>query len=107
MPPGAPYPLIDGAEDPAHRGEPRWHLPSTATPMVFEGRTPGQLCKQLLDKTKNGGLTPEQLVHHVNNDPLVLWGWNPGEWRSAPPITHAEFVRKVEEWIYKGRACPR
>jgi len=107
MPPGAPYPLIDGAEDQAHQGEPRWHLPSAATPMVFERRTPGQLCRQLLDKTKNGGLTPEQLVHHVNNDPLVLWGWNAGEGRSAPPLSHAEFVRKVEEWLDKGRACPR
>jgi len=107
MPPGAPYPLKDGAEDQAHRGEPRWHLPPAATPMVFEKRMPGQLCRQLLDKTKNGGLTPEQLVHHVNTDPLVLWGWNPGEGRNAPPISHAEFVHKVQEWIDKGRACPR
>jgi hypothetical protein len=107
MPPGAPYPLKDGVEDPAHRAEPRWHLPSAATPMVFEKQTPGQLCRQLLDKKKNGGLTPEQLVHHVNNDPLVRWGWNPGEGRSAPPLGHAEFVRKVEEWIEKGAACPK
>jgi mono/diheme cytochrome c family protein len=106
MPPGAPYPLKDGAEDQAHRGEPRWHMPPVATPMVFEKRTPGQLCTQLLDKRKNGGLTPEQLVQHVNHDPLVLWGWNPGEGRSAPPLSHAEFVRKVSEWVDKGCACP-
>jgi mono/diheme cytochrome c family protein len=106
MPPGAPYPLKDGAEDQAHRNEPRWHMPPTATPMVFEKRTPGQLCTQLLDKRKNGGLTPEQLVQHVNHDPLVLWGWNPGEGRSAPPLGHAEFVRKVSEWVDKGCACP-
>ena len=31
MPPGAPYPLKDGAEDQAHRGEARWHMPSAAT----------------------------------------------------------------------------
>lgn len=102
-PPGAPYP----SEDQAHRGEPRWHLPPAATPMVFEKRTPGQLCRQLLDKKQNGGLTPEQLVHHVSHDPLVLWGWNPGEGRTTPPLSHAEFVRKVREWMDKGGACPK
>lgn len=107
MPPGAPYPLKDGAEDLAHRGQPRWHMPPAATPMVFEKRTPGQLCRQLLDQIQNGGLTPEQLVHHVNHDPLVLWGWNPGEGRSTPPLSHAEFVHKVSEWVNKGGACPK
>ena len=107
MPPGAPYPLKDGAEDQAHRGEPRWRMPSAATPMVFEKRTPGQLCRQLLDKRQNGKLAPEQLVQHVNHDPLVLWGWNPGEGRSEPPLSHAEFVLKVKEWVDKGCACPK
>jgi hypothetical protein len=106
MPPGAPYPLKDGAEDTAHRAQPRWQLPPAATPMIFEKRTAGQLCRQLLDKRKNGGLTREQLLDHINHDPLVLWGWNPGEGRSAPPLSHAEFVRKVSEWVDKGCACP-
>jgi hypothetical protein len=107
MPPGAPYPLKDGAEDQVHRGQPRWHMPPAAMPMVFEKRTPGQLCRQLLDKKQNGGLTPEQLIDHVDDDPFVLWGWNPGEGRSAPPISHAEFVRTVRDWVSKGHACPQ
>ncbi len=106
MPPGAPYPLKDGAEDPAHRAEPRWQLPPAATPMIFEKRTAEQLCRQLLDKRKNGGLTSEQLIDHINHDPLVLWGWNPGEGRSVPPLSHEEFVRKVREWVNNGAACP-
>jgi hypothetical protein len=106
-PPGAPYPLQDGAEDQAHRGEPRWRMPSAATPMVFEKRTPRQLCRQLLDPRQNGRLPPEQLVHHVNHDPLVLWRWNPGDGRSAPPLSHAEFVQRVREWVDKGCACPK
>jgi hypothetical protein len=65
------------------------------------------LCRQLLDKRKNGGLTPDHLVQHINHDPLVLWGWNPGEGRSAPPLSHDDFVQKVGEWIDKGRACPK
>src|SRR5262245_26945992 len=107
MPPGAAYPLKDGSEDPAHRAEPRWHMPPQAMPMIFEKRTPQQLCTQLLDKKKNGGLTLEKLVDHVNHDPLVLWGWNPGEGRAVPPLGHAEFVGKIREWIDNGRACPK
>jgi mono/diheme cytochrome c family protein len=107
MPPGATYPLKDGLEDQAHRGEPRWRMPTATAPMVFEKRTPRQLCKQLLDKKQNGGLTPGQLIEHVDHDPLVLWGWNPGEGRSAPGLSHTEFVQNVKEWINKGGACPK
>lgn len=35
-------------------GLPTWHLPPDETPMVFEGRTPSQLCAQLKELTKNG-----------------------------------------------------
>lgn len=107
MPPGAPYPLKDGAEDPSHRAEPRWHMPPATMPMVFEKRTPQQLCRQLLDKKQNGGLTPEELIDHVNHDPLVVWAWNPGEGRSTPPLSHANFVQKVKEWVHTGGACPK
>ena len=107
MPPGAPYPLKDGTEGQAHRAEPRWHMPPAAMPMVFEKRTPRQLCRQLLDKKQNGGLTPEQLIDHVNHDPLVLWAWNPGEGRSTPALSHADFVQKVREWVHQGGACPK
>jgi hypothetical protein len=75
--------------------------------MIFEKRTAGQLCRQLLNKRKNSGLTTEQLIDHVNHDPLVLWGWNPGEGRSVPPLTHEKFVEKVKEWVNKGGACPK
>jgi hypothetical protein len=97
-PPGAPDPKADNS--------PRWHLPSARMPMVFEHRTPQQLCRQLLNKSKNGGLTREDLVHHVETDPLVLWAWRPGEGRSLPPLTHAEFVSRVRAWLGAGAACP-
>lgn len=101
-PPGAP----DTIKEKANKGESRWHMPSTATPLIFQNRTARQICLQLLDKKQNGGLTPEQLVDHVNHDPLVLWGWSPGEGRTAPELTHTQFVQKVKEWIDKGGACP-
>src|SRR5262245_10249723 len=73
-PPGAPQ--VAGAKGlPA---EPRWHLPGPDARMVFQGRSPAELCRQLKDPKQNGGLTPDRLAHHVATDPLVLWAWNPG-----------------------------
>ncbi|MGH7451837.1 MAG: hypothetical protein ACRENG_10855 [bacterium] len=88
-------------------GTPNWHLPPPEMPMVFQNRTPGQLARQLKDPKQNGGKTLEELLHHVSSDPLVLWGWNPGEGRSTPPLSHAEFVSKMEEWIKNGAADPK
>src|SRR5262245_41058801 len=104
MPPGAPNILADGSLD---LSKPRWHLSSQKTPMIFQGRSAAQLCRQLQDPQQNGGLTAEQLIHHVANDPLVLWGWNPGEGRSVPPLTHDEFVASVQKWLENGGACPK
>src|SRR5215471_20179083 len=73
MPPGAPNVLGDGSLDPR---TPRWHLPSEKTRMIFQGRTPSQLCLQLQDPGQNGGLKTQELIHHGTTDPLVLWGWN-------------------------------
>jgi hypothetical protein len=103
MPPGAPQPPAEGGLPAA----PRWHLPGPRAPMVFQGRTPAQLCRQLKDPKRNGGLTPDRLVHHVNTDPLVRWGWNPGEGRTTPPLSHEEFAGAVKEWLGAGGACPR
>jgi hypothetical protein len=101
-PPGAPKP----AEHKGLPAEPRWHLPPPHTPMVFEGRRPGQLCRQLKDPKQNGGLTPEGLAHHVATDALVLWAWDPGEGRTRPPLSHEEFAAAVKDWLDKGGACP-
>jgi hypothetical protein len=103
MPPGAAFP--PEAKEPPFK--PRWHLPSQQTPLVFEGRTVAQLCRQLKDPRQNGGLSLEQLIKHVTSDPLVLWGWDPGDGRTKPPISHAEFVQKIAEWVNKGAACPK
>jgi len=103
LPPGAPRVRSDGSLD---FTTPRWHLPPANTPMIFQGRTPAQLCRQLTDPKQNGGLTADQLVHHVSSDPLVLWGWKPGEGRATPPLTHDQFVTSVREWLANGGACP-
>jgi hypothetical protein len=42
----------------------------------------------------------------VTNDKLVLWGWEPGEGRTKPPLSHDDFARKFREWVEKGAASP-
>ncbi|HVO66354.1 MAG TPA: hypothetical protein VMT12_07725 [Syntrophales bacterium] len=86
-------------------GAPDWRMPTPEMPMVFENKTPGELCRQLKDPAKNGGRTPEEIVRHVTVEPLVLWGWNPGEGRTMPR-SHDEFVQKMREWAENGAACP-
>ena len=87
-------------------GNPKWGLPPTRTKMVFQGRTPRQLARQLLDLTQNGGKTRAQLIEHVTSDPLVLAGWHPGEGRALPPLSHAAFARAFTTWIATGGYAP-
>jgi hypothetical protein len=87
-------------------GAPNWHLPPPEMPMVFVGKTSGELCRQLKDPKQNGGCSPEQLYEHVARDPLVLWGWDPGEGREPVPIAHTDFARAMREWIDRGCNCP-
>lgn len=87
-------------------GNPNWHLPPPKTRMVFQGKTPGGLCRQLKDPAQNGRKTVDEIIHHVAEDSLVLWGWNPGEGRTLPPLSHQQFVRLMKEWAGKGASCP-
>ena len=59
-------------------GAPNWHLPPENMKMVFIGLPSPELCRVLKDPKRNGGKTPAQLVKHVAEDELVLWGWQPG-----------------------------
>ncbi len=87
-------------------GAPSWHLPSPSMPLVFEGRSSGDLCRQLLDPGGNGRRTPEEVYGHLARDPLVLWGWNPGEGREPVPTPHDVLVAAVRTWIDTGCGCP-
>lgn len=87
-------------------GVTNWHMPPDETPMVFVGLSPHDLCVQLKDSDKNGGKSLAELREHFAKDPFVLWGWNPGEGRTKPPITHAELVSHVDAWIAQGAPCP-
>jgi hypothetical protein len=87
-------------------GAPTWHLPHPSTPLVFEGLTSGELCQKLRDPAHNGGRAPEALVHHVEQDALVLWAFEPGEGRAPVSTPHADFVAAMRAWVGGGCDCP-
>lgn len=87
-------------------GHPEWHLPPANMPMVFQGKSPADLARQLKDSKRNGGRTLEEILHHIAEDSLVLTGWNPADGRSKPLLVHAEFAAKMREWVKKGAAIP-
>ncbi len=83
---------------------PVWHLPPAN--QVFEGRAPRELCLQLKDPATTGGRDLPALLHHVEEDALVLWGWSPGGGRTVPPLSHEAFVERFRTWIEAGAPCP-
>ncbi len=85
-------------------GAPHWGLaPKT---MGWHGLSDSALGKAILDKSKNGNRTPEEIVHHMGNDALVLWAWNPGKGRSIPPVPLEEFKKALDEWLAAGTPIP-
>ena len=86
-------------------GNPKWALPPADMKMVFQGRTPRQLAAQILDPKLNGGKTKQQLIEHAS-DTLVRWGWDPGDGRTKPPLSHAEFAKQFKRWIDNGAYLP-
>jgi hypothetical protein len=88
-------------------GNPKWSLPSPEHKMVFVGRTPAELCRQLKDPKQTGGRSLQQLLEHVADDELVAWGWNPGDGRALPPLSRSDTVAQMKIWIDGGAACPQ
>lgn len=86
-------------------GNPNWHLPPADMKMVFQGKTPHELARQLVDRQQNGNKTMKELLEHAQDD-LVKWGWEPGEGRTLPPLSYDEFVKAWNTWIEKGAYAP-
>ncbi len=87
-------------------GAPHWQLPRPEEPLVFEGRSSSELCRQLRDPAHNGGRSHEALLEHMTADPLVLWGWDPGPGRTPVPIAQPAFAAAARAWVEGGCRCP-
>ncbi len=70
------------------------------------------VCRGVTDRAKNNGLDGPGLLKHHEEEPLVLWAWNPGRRpdgsaRTLPPLSHAEFVAATRTWVDAGMPCPQ
>jgi hypothetical protein len=74
--------------------------------MAWQGRSAGEICRQLKDTDRNGGRSLALLQEHVANDDLVAWGWQPGEGRDPAPGTQRLLGALVQAWIDTGSECP-
>lgn len=85
-------------------GHPSWHL--APIEMAWEGKSLGEICRQLKDPERNGGKSMAEMVEHMAEDSLVGWGWNPGEGREPVPGTQEVFGELIAAWVETGAACP-
>lgn len=89
-------------------GNPAWALAPLR--MQWETLSDGEICRSLTDP-KRGGMTSRKLLHHLGEDSLVGWAWDPGvdlngRSRQTPPLSREAFLKAVREWIDAGAACP-
>ena len=85
-------------------GHPEWHL--APREMGWEGKTIAEICTQIKDPARNGGRSPQDLIHHIGDDTLVGWAWAPGFGRKPAPGTQKQAKALVEAWAQTGAACP-
>nr|WP_245413888.1 Isoquinoline 1-oxidoreductase subunit [Fulvimarina endophytica] len=85
-------------------GNPNWHL--APIEMAWEGKSLAEICTQIKDENRNGGLDLAALVDHMAHDDLVGWGWNPGEGREPVPGTQERFGELYAAWAATGAHCP-
>jgi hypothetical protein len=86
---------------PAH---PRWM--AAPIEMAWEGKSVGDICRQIKDPDRNGGRNLSLLHEHLAHDDLVAWGWQPGEGREPAPGSQALLGELVQAWIDAGAQCP-
>ena len=75
--------------------------------MAWQGKSLGDICRQLKDVQLNGGRDLAALQEHIAKDDLVAWAWNPGEGRNPAPGSQAAVGELVRAWIDSGAECPR
>jgi hypothetical protein len=85
-------------------GHPRWALAPPS--MAWEGKSLGDICRQLKDKDRNGGRDLALLQEHIAKDDLVAWGWNPGAGREPAPGNQQIAGQLAKAWIDSGAECP-
>ena len=86
-------------------GAPNWRLAPIG--MAWQGKSMSEICRQLKDRTRNGGRDLAMLQEHIAKDhALVAYAWNPGKGRTPAPGTQALAGELIQAWIDTGAECP-
>jgi hypothetical protein len=85
-------------------GNPKWQLAPAS--MAWQGKSLAAICAQIKDPERNGGRSLEEIVHHMAEDELVGWGWDPGDHRTPAPGTQKSFGELIKAWADTGAHCP-
>jgi len=85
-------------------GHPRWEL--APREMAWEGKSVGDICRQLKDTKRNSGHELAVIHDHLATDDLVAYGWHPGAGRAPAPGTQQELGEIIQGWIDSGAECP-
>jgi hypothetical protein len=85
-------------------GHSHWGLAPVS--MAWQGKSLGEICRQIKDTARNGGRTLANLHEHMAKDSLVGWAWHPGEGRTPAPGSQSEFGALIQAWIETGAECP-
>lgn len=85
-------------------GNPKWAL--APSQMAWIGKSLGQICAQIKDPSRNGGKSLSEIQHHMAEDVLVSWGFDPGPGRTKVPGTQKALGELIQAWIDTGARCP-
>ena len=85
-----------------------WCLPPAE--LAWFNKSAAEVCAQLSDPERNGGLDWMELAKHLITDAkhhgFVLWGWQPGGGREPAPYSLQEHVYDILVWGTSGMPCP-
>jgi mono/diheme cytochrome c family protein len=103
------------AESTGVPGAQNWHLaPLSARWQDVNGGilSSADVCRSLTDRSKNANMDGPAILKHHEQEPLVLWAFQPGHRRdgtarSLPPLTHEELVAATRIWVNAGMPCPQ
>ncbi len=84
-------------------GNTKWKL--APIEMAWQGKTLGEICRQILDPARSH-MNRAELLHHMAEDELVGWAWHPGGNREPAPGSQAAFAALIAAWLETGAACP-
>jgi hypothetical protein len=74
--------------------------------MQWFGKSSAEICAQIKDPAHNGGRTVAEVARHIEDEPLVHWGWMPGPGRAPAPYSALQVVEFLNQWDAAGAPCP-